>query len=149
MWQLTDDYSWEHLRRRFYWIRALQGVPQDPTYHAEGDVETHTRLVLEALQALPEFGALPQQDQHLLRAAALLHDVEKPSTTRREADGSISARGHAKKGELSSRSILYLDIPTPSRCGNKFAGWCATTACPSGCLIAPTRARPLLKPAWR
>jgi predicted kinase len=113
MWQITDNYSWENIRRSFPWIRALEGVPQDPIYHAEGDVATHTRLVLEALQQLEEFKALPEQEQHLLRAAALLHDVEKPSTTLQEADGSISARGHAKKGELRSRSILYLDIPTP------------------------------------
>lgn len=30
-----------------------------------------------------------------------------------EADGRITAKGHAKKGELSSRNILYLEVPAP------------------------------------
>lgn len=113
MWQITDNYQWEKVRRRFDWVRDMQGVPQDPVYHAEGDVETHTRMVLDALQELDSFKALPEQDQHILLAAALLHDVEKRSTTVVEADGRVTSYKHARKGELSSRSILYLDVLTP------------------------------------
>ena len=94
-------------------MRDMQGVPQDPIFHAEGDVEIHTRMVLEALQELEEFKLLPEQDQHILLAAALLHDVEKRSTTVTETDGRVTSYGHAKKGELTSRRILYLDVPTP------------------------------------
>lgn len=113
MWQIIEDYQWDTIRQRFFWVRDMQGVPQDPVYHAEGDVETHTRMVLEALQQLEGFKSLSRQDQHLLLAAALLHDVEKRSTTVKETDGRITAKRHAEKGELSSRSILYLDVPTP------------------------------------
>ena len=113
MWQIIENYQWDKIKRRFDWVRAMQGVPQDPIHHAEGDVEIHTRMVLEALQELDEFKALQEQEQHILRAAALLHDVEKRSTTATEADGRITSHGHAKKGELTSRRILYTDIPTP------------------------------------
>lgn len=113
MWKINDSYQWDSLKRKFGWIRDMQGVPQDPAYHAEGDVEIHTRMVLEALQAMEEFKALEEQLQHILVAAALLHDVEKRSTTVRESDGRITSRGHAKKGELTSRSLLYLEVPTP------------------------------------
>lgn len=113
MWQITENYQWDRIRWNFKWVRDMQEVPQDPVYHAEGDVEIHTRMVLEALQALDDFKALAEQDQHILLAAALLHDVEKRSTTVIEDDGRITAKGHAKKGELTSRSILYLDVPTP------------------------------------
>lgn len=113
MWQIIENYDWDKIKRRFDWVRAMQGVPQDSHYHAEGDVETHTRMVLEALQQLEDFKALEEQDQHILLAAALLHDVEKRSTTVTDAEGRVTSYGHAKKGELSSRNILYLDVPTP------------------------------------
>lgn len=113
MWKIIEDYQWDTIKQRFGWVGDMQGVPQDAVYHAEGDVEIHTRMVLEALQELEDFKTLPSQDQHLLMAAALLHDVEKRSTTVTEADGRITSKGHARKGELTSRRILYLDIPTP------------------------------------
>ena len=43
----------------------------------------------------------------ILRLAALLHDVGKPSTTREEDGGRITARGHAKVGETMARRILW------------------------------------------
>jgi putative nucleotidyltransferase with HDIG domain len=113
MWKIIENYQWDTIKQRFEWIRDMQNVPQDPIFHAEGDVETHTRMVLEALLELEEFKALQEQDQHLLIAAALLHDVEKRSTTVTESDGRITSKGHARKGKLTSRRILYLDVPTP------------------------------------
>jgi hypothetical protein len=38
-------------------------------------------MVLDALEGLEEYQQLPEADQQLLWAAALLHDVEKRSTT--------------------------------------------------------------------
>jgi predicted kinase len=70
-------------------------------------------MVLEALEGLKEYRQLPEQEQHLIWAAALLHDVEKRSTTVLEADGSITSKGHAKKGALTSRLVLYTRIPAP------------------------------------
>ena len=40
---------------------------------------------------------------------SLFHDVEKRSTTRIE-DGRIVSPGHAKKGEVTTRNILYRDF---------------------------------------
>ena len=33
--------DWNALVARFAWLRAMADVPQDPVYHAEGDVLTH------------------------------------------------------------------------------------------------------------
>ncbi|MEL7148945.1 MAG: AAA family ATPase, partial [Bacteroidota bacterium] len=55
-------------------------------------------------------------DQHILFAAALLHDVEKRSTTSTEIiDGveRIVSPKHAKKGELTVRTFLYQELDTP------------------------------------
>lgn len=113
MWKIINSYDWELIRKEFSWIRDMQAVPQDPIYHAEGDVEIHTRMVLEALLALDEYQALNEQEQHILAASALLHDVEKRSTTVLEENGRITSRNHAKKGEYTARSILYRSIKTP------------------------------------
>ena len=113
MWKISNSYEWESLKKEFEWIQDMEGVPQDAIYHAEGDVEIHTRMVLDALCSLEEFHALPEQDQHILIASALLHDVEKRSTTVVEADGRITSKGHAKKGERTARAILYKAVKTP------------------------------------
>jgi putative nucleotidyltransferase with HDIG domain len=112
MWTLTTNKNWGDVRDQFDWVRDMEGVVQDPVHHAEGDVAVHTRMVLEALEQSEDYHLLPVQDQEILWAAALLHDVEKRSTTVTEV-GSITAKGHAKKGAMSSRLILYAQQPTP------------------------------------
>ncbi|PLK43523.1 AAA family ATPase [Emticicia sp. TH156] len=113
MWQLTKNKTWEHLFETFSWVRDMRGVPQDVRFHAEGDVEIHTRMVIEELSALKEFPNLDKQAQEILWASALMHDIEKRSTTVLEQDGSITSGGHAKKGERTVRQILYREIATP------------------------------------
>jgi len=113
MWTIIENQDWNHLRNSFSWIRDMEGVEQSPIYHAEGDVAIHTQMVVEQLLKLPEYQVLSQQDQAILFAAALLHDVEKRSTTRVEEDGSITSKGHAKKGEYSARTILFKNHNTP------------------------------------
>ena len=52
-------------------IAAMKGVPQPPEFHPEGDVWTHTLLMIEGLPA----GCSPT-----LAWGVLLHDVGKPPT---------------------------------------------------------------------
>ncbi len=113
MWQLTKNVEWENLRTTFGWIRDMEGVEQDPIYHAEGDVAIHTQLVLAELLGLSAFQALEEQTQQVLIAAALLHDVEKRSTSVRDEQGRISSPKHARKGEYTARRILFQDVSTP------------------------------------
>lgn len=51
-WHLTDRTDWPALLNQFDWVRAMVGVPQDPIYHAEGDVATHTRMAYEVIYAV-------------------------------------------------------------------------------------------------
>ena len=113
MWRLTETTDWEVLRNTFDWIQDMEGVPQDAIFHGEGDVAVHTRMVVEALINLPEYAALKEQDQQILLAAALLHDVEKRSTTLIEPDGRISSRGHARRGAYTARNLIYRYHPAP------------------------------------
>ncbi|HEX6896670.1 MAG TPA: CCA tRNA nucleotidyltransferase [Bryobacteraceae bacterium] len=75
-------------------IAAMKGVQQPPEFHPEGDVWTHTLIMLEGLgHAAPT-----------LAWGVLLHDVGKPGTFR-IADR-IRFDGHVELGERIARDIL-------------------------------------------
>lgn len=69
-------------------IEALHGVEQSADHHPEGDVFTHTMLLLEGLGSATETLAL----------GALLHDVGKPSCQEKHDDGRITFYGHCERG---------------------------------------------------
>jgi poly(A) polymerase len=69
-------------------IARLEGVAQSPEYHPEGDVFTHTLLLL---------GQLPARASETLALGALLHDVAKPLCVG-EKDGRITFYGHPSVG---------------------------------------------------
>jgi putative nucleotidyltransferase with HDIG domain len=123
--QLFDDLvpgpdaarvDWRAIEHAFDWFRALGGCPQDPIFHAEGDVNIHTRLVAEALVSTTEWRDLPAADRASLFWAALLHDVAKPATTRVDHEGRVTARGHSRRGQLMARRILWrMKVPYAQR----------------------------------
>jgi predicted kinase len=107
-WQV----DWAGLNEQFAWVRDLAGCPQDPVYHAEGDVWVHTRMVCEALAEMPAWRSLPEGERQALFAAALLHDVAKPACTRADPDGRITSRGHSRRGAILTRQLLWrLGVP--------------------------------------
>jgi len=113
MWTITENKDWAHLEICFDWVKRMGDVPQDAIYHAEGNVAIHTKMVLEAMMAQPAYQELAEQEQEILWAAALLHDVEKYSTTVIEPDGRITSNGHARKGAMTARQVLYREVPAP------------------------------------
>lgn len=84
----------------------LDTCPQDPVHHGEGDVGTHTRMVVAALVAQPDWRVLAEPEQSMLFWAACLHDIGKPVTTRQEDDGRITSRGHSRVGAAIARDLL-------------------------------------------
>ena len=81
-------------------VIAMEGVEQPPEYHPEGDVWTHTLLLLDEMER-PLKGSLPPSFE--LAMAALLHDVGKPKTfSRRDR---IRFDNHCDVGARMSRSI--------------------------------------------
>lgn len=108
--------NWLALEAEFDWLRSLGDCPQDPRYHAEGNVLIHTKLVCEELVALPAWRGLPSTERSVLFAAALLHDVAKPASTQVEADGTITSKGHVLQGSKIAQQILWdLGVPFPQR----------------------------------
>jgi predicted kinase len=105
--------DWPEMNQAYPWLQPLATTPQDPVFHAEGDVGTHTRLVLEALTQLDQWKELQKTDRAILFWAALLHDIAKPKCTRIDPDGRIQAPSHTIKGEHLARGIMYKGVPEP------------------------------------
>jgi poly(A) polymerase len=76
-------------------VAAMKGVQQPPQYHPEGDVWTHTLMLLEGLGA----GV-----SRTLAFGALLHDVGKPPTFRVAPDR-IRFDGHVEVGMRMAENI--------------------------------------------
>ncbi len=111
-----EPVDWNAIEQAFDWVRDMRHVPQDRLWHAEGDVLTHTKMVVEKLIGLSEYKELCEQDKHILFTSALMHDIEKRSTTvEEEIDGVVRVVSpkHAKKGELTARKILYTQFSVP------------------------------------
>ena len=97
--------NWDAIRLQ-PWVARMAGVQQEPDYHAEGDVQIHTRMVAEALVQTPVWRARPPQERHALFLSALLHDVAKPATTVSEG-GRWTAPNHTTKGEPMARTLMW------------------------------------------
>lgn len=83
-------------------LAALVDCPQDPAWHPEGDVWTHTLMVVDAAAALRTGD---RKADLALMFGALCHDLGKPATTR-DKDGRIVSPGHAEAGIEPTRRFL-------------------------------------------
>ncbi len=75
----------------------LKGCEQPPQFHPEGDVFTHTRIML---------GLLPRDVSLPLVLSVLFHDIAKPATFAVDETGRIRFNGHDKLGAAMTEEIL-------------------------------------------
>jgi len=92
-------------------IKALIGVPQNPEYHPEGDVWTHTKLVLDAAARVAEENNSGKEEKLILMLAALCHDLGKAVATKIEESGKITSHGHDSESlPLTEKFLKALNI---------------------------------------
>ena len=84
-------------------MKALVGCEQEPEWHPEGDVWTHTLMVVDEARALNGDLATPQLITVML--GALAHDFGKPSTTA-VIDGRIRSLDHEQAGVAPTMALL-------------------------------------------
>jgi tRNA nucleotidyltransferase (CCA-adding enzyme) len=89
--------------RYFPELAALIGVPQDPQWHPEGDVWTHT---LHCLDAFARQRTGDVWEDLVVGLAVLCHDLGKAVTTRTEEDGRLHAYGHESAGVPLAQTFL-------------------------------------------
>jgi tRNA nucleotidyltransferase (CCA-adding enzyme) len=84
-------------------LKALAGVPQEPEWHPEGDVDVHTGMVIDEARKLIDELDYPRRVTVML--GALCHDLGKPPTTE-FVDGRTRSRGHDEAGVEPTLSLL-------------------------------------------
>jgi len=96
-------------------LQALVGTPQEPDWHPEGDVFTHTGHCCDALAKLPDWQKADEESRIVYMLAVLAHDFGKPSTTQRVMkDGRmrIVSPGHDEAGvPLAERFLNRINAP--------------------------------------
>lgn len=93
--------SMDQLTFWFPEIKALTDLPQDPIFHPEGDVWTHTMEVIDRAASFRSEVSEPYRFMLL----ALLHDVGKEVTTE-VVNGRIHAYGHETAGLPLAEAFL-------------------------------------------
>lgn len=96
-------------------IAALDGVPQEPEWHPEGDVLIHTNHCLDALAGLPTWRTGSVETRRLLSFSVLAHDFGKATTTKQaERRGKlrwISPEHEAAGGPLAQAFLQRIGAP--------------------------------------
>lgn len=84
-------------------MKSLVGVPQEPEWHPEGDVDVHTLMVADEARKLID--DLPYEKQVAVMVGALAHDFGKPPTTQ-YFDGRWRSHSHDEAGIEPTLSFL-------------------------------------------
>ncbi|MBX7241665.1 MAG: HD domain-containing protein [Bacteroidia bacterium] len=87
------------------YIELLQRTPQNPRYHAEGNVYIHTLRVLEMFEEYKAMNEVSGEDSEVLYWASILHDIGKPFVTKWK-ENRWTAKGHEDAGVPHAREIL-------------------------------------------
>lgn len=89
------------------WAEPMRRCQQEPEWHAEGDVWTHTVMVWQEVERLEGYADLSRADQILLLFTALLHDSGKPATTHLDPEsGRLRSPRHSIVGAALARQVL-------------------------------------------
>lgn len=84
-------------------LDVLRNVEQDAVWHPEGDVLTHTLMVMDVANQIT--GDLSKAEKLTVMLACLFHDLGKAVTTERCGDR-VKAHGHSEAGVPLAENVL-------------------------------------------
>ena len=102
------DYI-ENYKNIFPLLIDFKDTPQDNIWHAEGDVEMHTGMVIKEIYNLFKNNSFTDSEKRVLVLAALLHDICKPLTTK-EKEINNQKRIVAPKHEKMGMDYLFYKL---------------------------------------
>ncbi|MCD7854272.1 MAG: AAA family ATPase [Clostridiales bacterium] len=88
------------------YLNQMSNTQQNPEWHREGDVLTHTKMGCGQLTQDIEFRSLHKEIRETLFTAALMHDLGKIPCTRLE-EGVWKSPRHTIEGAKMTRNILW------------------------------------------
>lgn len=110
--KFLEETQWA---RHFPEVHALLNIPQDPEWHPEGDVFTHTCLVCDALSNMHQWKTADDRSRITMMFAALAHDFGKPQTTIKGMKNGrlrITSPGHSEVGgPLAEQFLNRINVP--------------------------------------
>lgn len=89
--------------RHYPELHALIDCPQDPQWHPEGDVWTHT---LHCMDAFARHRIGDTQEDRIVGWAVLCHDFGKPATTFTDSAGRIRSPNHEEAGVAPTEDFM-------------------------------------------
>ena len=103
-WKFPSTF--EEMEERFPITRDMQACDQNPEFHKEGDVWTHTKMVIDNVRADDEWQKLSPIEREIVVAAAFCHDMAKPKVSTVE-EGRIRTHKHSVVGARMVRDIFW------------------------------------------
>lgn len=106
-----ETIDWDLINKDllYPYIKQMKETMQEPLWHAEGDVYTHTQMVCDKLINLLEYKELSEIEKLVLFLSSLFHDVAKPLCTKIE-NGRIVSPKHAIRGSQLIREHLWKNL---------------------------------------
>ena len=103
-----DEIPWKRIEQLLSvsCFANMKATRQNPVFHGEGDVYTHTQMASRELIGTKEFHELPDRQKVELFLAVILHDIGKVKTTRLE-DGIWVSPNHSLVGSQIARKVLW------------------------------------------
>lgn len=101
-WQAIEQSKFSEL------IQKMKQIHQNPVWHGEDDVWTHTKMVCEELIKLKSYQNLERRKQQEVFLSALFHDIGKIPCTKLE-DGIWISPNHTSVSARMVREFLWLE----------------------------------------
>ena len=107
----SETIDWDLINKDllYPYYKQMKETMQEPTWHAEGDVYTHTQMVCNKLINLDEYKELFEIEKLVLFLTCLFHDIAKPICTKME-NGKIVSPKHAIRGSQMIREHLWKNL---------------------------------------